>query len=156
VTHCHCCHCRNAPPTISLCSHPLFGLHKHSASVDECQWVPYFLHGGIQWHLCFICASMSDAIWSDSSAAAICHMATRVMEYWWEGSTSAAVPPRSTSDNIMDWYNTIGAITFGTALVHKKSNYQRSERQYFVLNFYARVQEEFLLVGSTCQVKFPL
>jgi len=33
-----------------LCSHPLFSLCKHSASLDECQWVPFFLHGRIQWH----------------------------------------------------------------------------------------------------------
>lgn len=26
----------NAPPTVSLCSHPLVGLQKHLASVDEC------------------------------------------------------------------------------------------------------------------------
>jgi len=30
--------------------HPLFGLHKYSASVDERQWMPYFLHRGIQFH----------------------------------------------------------------------------------------------------------
>jgi len=58
---------------------------------------------------------MSDAIWSDSSAAAICHMATRVMEYWWEGSTSAAVPPTSISD-VMGEHNKIGGITFKPAL----------------------------------------
>jgi len=32
----------NAPPTISLCSHPLLGLYKHSANFDDCQWVPFF------------------------------------------------------------------------------------------------------------------
>ena len=32
----------------SLRSHPLFGLHKCLASTDECQWVPLFSHGGIQ------------------------------------------------------------------------------------------------------------
>ena len=26
------------------------GLHKCSASIDDCLWVPFFLHGGIQWH----------------------------------------------------------------------------------------------------------
>jgi len=36
--------------TTSLCSHPLFGLHKHSASIDQCQWRPFFLHGWIQFH----------------------------------------------------------------------------------------------------------
>ena len=34
---CCCCHCWNAPLITSLNSHPLFGLHKYSASVDECQ-----------------------------------------------------------------------------------------------------------------------
>ena len=43
VTHCHCCHCWNAPPTASLRSHQLLGLHKCPANVDECQWVPFFL-----------------------------------------------------------------------------------------------------------------
>ena len=38
------------PLTISLCSHPLFGLHQHSSSVNECQWVPFVPRGGIQWH----------------------------------------------------------------------------------------------------------
>ena len=30
----HCHHYWNAPPTTSLCSYPLFGLHKHSACVN--------------------------------------------------------------------------------------------------------------------------
>ena len=47
---CCCCHCQNTPPTASLCSHPLFGLQKHSANVHECQLVPFFPHGGIQLH----------------------------------------------------------------------------------------------------------
>jgi len=36
--------CWNTPPTVSLFSHPLFGLQKHSASIDECQWL-FFPHG---------------------------------------------------------------------------------------------------------------
>ena len=32
-----CCCCWNARSTASLCSHPLFGLQKHSASISECQ-----------------------------------------------------------------------------------------------------------------------
>ena len=55
---------------------PLFGLHKCSASIDECQWVPFFQHGGIYHHLCFIHTSMSDAILSDCPSAAICCTAT--------------------------------------------------------------------------------
>jgi len=38
------------------------------------------------------------------------------MEYWWEGSTSAAIPPTATSD-VMDQYNKIEGITFGAALI---------------------------------------
>jgi hypothetical protein len=37
----HCCRCWNAPPTATLCSHPLFGFRKRPASV-ECQWVQFF------------------------------------------------------------------------------------------------------------------
>ena len=40
----------NTPPTASLCSHPLFGLCKHSESISEFKWVPFFLCGGIQFH----------------------------------------------------------------------------------------------------------
>ena len=39
-----------------------------------------------------------------------------VMEYWWEGSASAAIPPASASV-IRDQCNEIGGITFGEALV---------------------------------------
>jgi len=44
------------PPTTSLCSHPLFGLHKHSTGINECQWVQFFPHGGIQWNTFFLYA----------------------------------------------------------------------------------------------------
>jgi len=40
---------------------------------------------------------MSDAILSHYPSAAICHTATNVMEYWWDGSASTAVPPPSAS-----------------------------------------------------------
>ena len=39
-----------------------------------------------------------------------------VTEYWWKGSTSAAVPPTSTSD-IVGQHHKIGGIAFGTALI---------------------------------------
>ena len=50
VTRYHCHHCRNAPPTILLCSHALTGLRKCSASVDECHQVHFFPHADIQAH----------------------------------------------------------------------------------------------------------
>ena len=75
---CHCHHCWNAPPTASLCSHPLRGLHKHSASGNECQWVQFFS----TWRnpitqFCFIHASMSDSILSDCPSVTICCTATK-------------------------------------------------------------------------------
>jgi len=65
-------------------------------------------------YFCFICTSMSDAILSDCSSAAICHMA--VTECLCGGSTSAAIPPTSTSDTAGQ-HNKIEGITFGTAVV---------------------------------------
>ena len=75
----HCCHhCWNTPSTASLCSHPLFGLCKHSASIDECQWVPFFpKQKNSMKHLCFISISTSDTILSGCPPAAICHTATK-------------------------------------------------------------------------------
>ena len=39
-----------------------------------------------------------------------------VLEYWWEGSTSTAVPPTSASDAVGQ-HNQIGGITFGASLI---------------------------------------
>jgi len=46
-----------------------------------------------------------------------------LMEYWWEGSVSTAIPPISTSD-IMDQPNKIGDITLGVALIILSQLYQ--------------------------------
>jgi len=98
-THYCSCHCWNAAPTTSLCSHPLPGLHKHSASTDECLWVPFFStwRNSVK-HLCIMHTSMPNAIMTDCHSPAICHMAKTLNKYWWEGSTSTAVPPTSASD----------------------------------------------------------
>ena len=50
VTSCCCHHSWNTSLSTSLYSHPLSGLQKLSASTDECQWMPFFPRGGIQWH----------------------------------------------------------------------------------------------------------
>jgi len=39
-----------------------------------------------------------------------------VMEYWQEGSTSAAIPQTSTSDTVGQYYK-IRGVTFGAALI---------------------------------------
>jgi len=73
-----CCHCWNTPPTASLCSQPLFGLHKCSVSIDECERVHFFFSWRtLTTHFCFIHTSMSDAILSEFPPAAICHTATK-------------------------------------------------------------------------------
>ena len=42
------------------------------------------------------------------------------MEYWWEGSTSTAISPTSTSD-FVGQHNKIGGINFGATLVHREN-----------------------------------
>ena len=75
---CCCLCCWNTPSTGSLCSHPLFGLHKCSTSISECHLVPFFLYVGIRLHTsAFIHTSMSDDILSDCPSAAICRTATK-------------------------------------------------------------------------------
>jgi hypothetical protein len=110
----HCHHCWEAPPTASLCSHPLFSLRKLSASVVECQWVQFFS----AWRnsVTNLCTSMTYAILSDYSSAVICRMTTILIDYWREGSTSTVIPPISAS-NVMGQHNKIGCITFGAPLV---------------------------------------
>ena len=93
------------------CSHPQSGVHKCSASTDE-----FFPHTGIQFH--------TFASYTFPCQAPFCQTAPllpsgtqqqNVMEYWWEGSTSTATLPTSTSD-IMGQHNKIGGSTFGGAL----------------------------------------
>ena len=71
----HRCYFRKAAPTTSLCSHPLFVLHKTSASVDvnrcNCFCKQEYSYTPLLHTPC-----MSDAIFSDCPSAASCHMAT--------------------------------------------------------------------------------
>ena len=109
----HCCHyCCNAPLTTSLCSHPRFGLHKHSASISECQWVPSFLHGGIQCHI-FAPYTLPRQTPSCQSAPLLPSVTRQqhVTEHWWEDSTSTAVPPTSASDVAGQHHKTRGIIS---------------------------------------------
>ena len=104
----------------SLCSHPLFGLHKHSASTNECQWVPFF---STQWnsltHFCFIHTSVSDASLSDCPSAATCHTATEYNGILAGRLTSTAIPPTSTF-GIMSQQNKVGGITLRAVLIFEK------------------------------------
>ena len=75
-----------------------------------------FLHGGIQPHtfasyvlprqtpFCQAAPLLPSVTWQQ-----------RGMEYWWEGSASAAVPPTSTSDAVGK-HNKIGSVIYRAAL----------------------------------------
>lgn len=111
---CHSHFCQNAPPIASLGSHPLTGLHQcKKKSADECQWGP---HGGtdttllhlrfhVRWHS--ISVPLQPSVTGQQS----------LMGYWWEGSTSTAVPPTSVCDSMGQHYKRRD-ITFEAALVY--------------------------------------
>ena len=104
------------PPLTVL--HPLFGLHQCSASMNECHGCHFFhmeefsdtplLH--THFHVRLRSVRPSALLPSVTQQQ-------NVMAYWWEGSTSTAIPPTSIPD-IVGQYNKIGSITFGAALVH--------------------------------------
>ena len=72
-----CCHCWNTPPTALLCSHPLFCLHKCSASVNECHFFcKEKFHSAPLLHTHFHVRCLLP----DYPSAAICHMATNCNE----------------------------------------------------------------------------
>jgi len=114
----HCCHhCWNAPAITSLCSHLLFGLQKRSARVNECQWVPFFLYGGIQFPTFASYALPCQTPFCQTTPLLPSVTGQQhVMGYWWEGSTSTAIAPTSASD-IVGQHHQIGGITFTAALL---------------------------------------
>ena len=72
-------------------------------SIDECQWVTFFAHGGIQFH---IRTSYETPLHQTVPLLPSVTQQQHVMEYWWEGSTSAAVPPTSASNVVGQPINT--------------------------------------------------
>jgi len=70
----------------------------------------------ITW-FCFVHTPMLNAITSDCSSAAICHVATKCKGIWWDGSTSTAMPPTHVSF-IVDQDAQIGGITFRAAFLY--------------------------------------
>jgi hypothetical protein len=112
-----CRHCWNAPPTASLCSHPLFGLRKRSASVDECQRGPIFFSlGGIQWHTSASYAIPCQMPFCYNAPLLLSVTRQQNLTNHCENSTSTAISLASVS-NIMGQHNNIGGITFRTLFV---------------------------------------
>lgn len=105
------------PSTTSLCWHPRSGLHKCSASSDECQGVPFVTHGG---RLHTFASYALPCQMPFCQSAPLPPSVTRQqnwMECWQEGSSSTATQPTSASD-VMDQHNKIGGIAFGAALIY--------------------------------------
>ena len=94
---------------------PLLGLHKHSATTNQSQWVPFFP----EWrnsvpHLCSIHTSKSDAILLDCPSAAICCEVTTRNRV--QAGRFNLYCQRTTSDLMGQHPNTGGALS-GIALV---------------------------------------
>jgi len=156
---CHCSRCWNAPPTASQRLYPLFGIQKHSPSISECQW----LHFCSTWrnsviHLCLIDTSTSDAICQTAPLLPSVTQQQNGTDYWWEGSTHAAIPPTSASD-VVGQHNKIEGIAFGAALM--KSSYLNSrvllpffKKIYFLPQSTVRGNERMTVwCFTTCRVK---
>ena len=113
-----CCTCKNLrqqrQPTVAVTIAEMHHPPPHWTHI-HCLVPRNIQQALINW-MAHLCTSMSDAHLSDCPSAAICHMATNVMEYWWEGSTSTAVLPASASDVVGE--HNIGDITFRAALIH--------------------------------------
>ena len=93
----------------------LVGLHKHSASTDECQWVPFFPHGGIQFRPFALCTSIPDTTVWDCHSAAIYPTATKCDGICVGRFNLYCCAPKSTPD-VMGQHHITGGITFRTAL----------------------------------------
>ena len=111
LTHCHCCHHWNAPPTTSLCSHPLFSsVQQVLMNVSGCH---------------VFCVEELSASHALPYQMPFCQTAPllptviqqqQVMRYWWEGSASTAIPLTSASDAVGQQDN-IGSVTSNAVLL---------------------------------------
>ena len=106
------------------------GLHNHSASIDECQWVPFFCmeefsdtallhtHFHIRHH--FVRLLLCCHLLQQNATSVICWQ-QNVTEYWCEGSISTAIPPTSASDTVGQ-HNKMGGITSRSAFILSHCN----------------------------------
>ena len=120
----------------SPCSHPLFCLHQHSASTDECQWVPFFLHGGIHTFASFALLCQMP-LYQTAPLLPSVTWQQNAMGYWQEGSTSTASTTTSTSD-IMDQHHKMVGITFGAALINTTPKH--SALNFFLNQIYSKAE----------------
>ena len=117
--------------TASMCSQPLFDVHKRPTRISECQWVHFFLHGRIQCHT-FASYTLPCQIPICQAAPLLPSVRQKknVMEFLWKSSMSAAMPPTSA---LVSWANIIKQeallLEQTTCVVTKITlQYQRSSR----------------------------
>ena len=108
--------------TASLCSHLLFGLQKCSASVDECQWVQFFLFFiffcmeefivtpllHLHFHIIHHCVRLP-----------LCYhlLHSNKMQWNMNGKVQSLLPYHQHPTVIVGQYNKIGGITFGADFI---------------------------------------
>jgi len=95
--------------------------------VYECQWVQFFPHERIQWHtfspsmlLCQIPFCQTVPLLPSVTQK------QNVMEYWWESSSSTAIPPTSDSEDV-DQDNKRRSIAFQTAFLDVRQGVKKSK-----------------------------
>ena len=114
-------HCQNTIHHLTVL-YPLFGLYTHSANIHERQLVSTIPHGEVQWHTLASSALPCQRPFCQTSP--LLPSATQqqhVLEYWWEGLTSAVTPPTSASD-VMGQCNKTGGITYRAAFINASKN----------------------------------
>ena len=106
----HCRHYWNAPPTTSLCSHPLFRLlkcfliWKHSAA-NFSSWSRSMRKWKVITSYTFPCQAL---FYYSAPLLPSVTQQQSITEYWWERSTATAVPPKSASDVMHQNHKTRG------------------------------------------------
>jgi len=125
-----CCRCWNTPPTASLCSYLLFGLHKRSQQVcmnvtgcnlfciEEFSNTPFFTCDS----MCYQTALLLPSVTQQQN----------ITEHWQEDSTSRVILLPSVSD-AMSQHSKTGSITFRAVLVWvclQNSGFVSSQRMY--------------------------
>lgn len=97
---------------------------KRTASIHECQWVPFYLHEGIQLH-CFASHILPCQIPFCHTAPLLWSVAWKQYwtEYWWQGSVSTTISPAPASDNLGQQNKKVKkkrGIAFGAVLIFLK------------------------------------
>jgi hypothetical protein len=93
--------------------HCLVSINVKQASLNVVGYI-FFFH---MEEFCFLHTLISDTILPECCSAAICHIATKLVNCWQKGSVSIAVPPAFASD-VVGHHNKIGRTFRATFVAH--------------------------------------